>query len=267
VLTPPVVDRATRPAAALTTGATIVIPAYNPGPTVLETIECVVAAFRAADQDVAVIVVSDGSSDGSPELIDTSLGPGISHVRHAANRGKGAALRTGFGLAATPVVGFVDADGDLPPEQLVDLVRIQQDTGASIVFGSKRHAASSVDASRVRLASSRTYQWLIRTLFQLDIRDTQTGIKVFRRELLTSILPVLKEDGFALDLEMFVAARYAGESNFVEVPVRLQRLGPSTISSRSAVRMIGHTLKIFWRAKITLEYLRATARRDAVADG
>jgi len=100
---------------------------------------------------------------------------------------------------------------------------------------------------------------LIRVLFQLDIPDTQTGIKVFSRPLLKAVLPVLSEDGFALDLEMFVAARAAGFTNFVEVPVQLVRSGTSTISTRSILVMLGHTLRIFWRAKVTLHYLRSSA--------
>lgn len=258
VLTPPVVDRSRHRNEPLRNGATVVIPSYNPGPMVLTTIDEVTKAFRDAGLDVVVVVVSDGSTDGTAELIEQSTRSNVLHVRHHANRGKGAALRTGFQVARTPVVGFVDADGDLAPAQLVDLVRIQQETGASIVFGSKRHAESSVEISRARLAASRMYQWLIRSLFQLNIRDTQTGIKVFRQDALAGILPVLKEEGFALDLEMFVAARYIGHTDFVEVPVRLSRHGTTTMSSKSAVRMIGHTLKIFWRAKVTLEYLRAT---------
>jgi GT2 family glycosyltransferase len=266
VLRPTVVDASGPTAHRVTSGTTVVIPSFNPGPTVLETVEEVIDSFDAAGLDVTVIVVSDGSTDGSPALIDGAARRQLIHVRHTENRGKGAALRSGFALATSPIVGFVDADGDLPPGQLVELVRIQHETNASIVFGSKRHNESSVDVSRTRIVVSRTYQWMIRTLFQLDIRDTQTGIKVFSREVLDAIMPLVREDGYALDLEMFVASRYTGHADFVEVPVRLSRQGSSTISSRSAMRMIGHTLHIFWRAKITLEYLRLTTAEREVAE-
>ena len=244
---------------AVARAVTIVVPSYNAGPTVVATAHAIVDAFAGADARVHVVVVSDGSTDGSADLVDAVTDERITHVRHAANRGKGAALRTGFAQARTPVVGFVDADGDLPPVQLVEMARILQETGADIVFGSKRHAASTVSVPLIRRVYSRTFQVLIRQLFQLDIADTQTGIKVYSRDVLDAILPLLVEDGFALDLEMFVAARAAGFGHFVEVPVELRRQQGSTVSSRSAFRMLLHTLGIFWRAKVMLRYLRAAA--------
>jgi len=104
---------------------------------------------------------------------------------------------------------------------------------------------------------------LIRVLFQLDVRDTQTGIKLIHRRVLDAVLPSLREDGFALDLEMFIAARAAGFTNYVEIPVVLQRQATSTtstISTRAVRRMFGDTLRLFWRTKITLEYVRSVAQ-------
>ena len=262
VLRPPVIDHAAAaPASATHTGTTVVIPSYNPGPAVLTTVDDVLAAFDAMSQPVTVIVVSDGSTDDSPRLIDAIDDIRVTHLRHARNQGKGAALRTGLAAARTPVIAFIDADGDLSPRQLAEMVRIQLESNADIVFGSKRHDQSSVDATARRRITSRGYQLLIRSLFQLDIPDTQTGIKVFSRSLITSVLPVVHENGFALDLELFVAARAAGHSNFIEVPVRLVRVGDSTISTRSVITMLGHTIRIFWRAKVTLQYLRSTAKQ------
>ena len=267
VLRPPVIDHATTaPTTAPHTGTTVVIPSYNPGPAVCTTVDDVLAAFDAVAQPVTVIVVTDGSTDDSPRLIDAIADSRVIHLRQARNQGKGAALRTGLAAARTPVIAFIDADGDLSPQQLAEMVRIQVESNADIVFGSKRHVQSSVDATTRRRITSRGYQLLIRSLFQLDIPDTQTGIKVFSRSLVTSVLPVVHENGFALDLELFVAARAAGYSHFVEVPVRLVRVGDSTISTRSVVTMLGHTIRIFWRAKVTLQYLRSTAEQVRDSD-
>lgn len=263
VLRPSLVDHAAAPPiTAPRAGTTVVIPSFNPGPVVTQTINEVLEAFDDTAQPVNVIVVSDGSTDDSPELIDQVCDSRVVHLRHARNSGKGAALRTGFAAAHTPIIAFIDADGDLSPMQLAEMVRIQTESDADIVFGSKRHGQSSVDATPRRKVTSWGYQLLIRGLFQLDIPDTQTGIKVFSRPLMTTVLPVVHEDGFALDLELFVAARAAGYSNFVEVPVRLVRAGDSTISTRSVITMLGHTIRIFWRAKVTLQYLRSTLEQE-----
>ena len=266
VLHPSLVDHATAPPnSAARSGTTVVIPSFNPGPVVTKTIDEVLQAFDQTEQPVTVIVVSDGSTDDSPELIDDVSDSRVIHLRHIRNSGKGAALRTGFAAAHTPIVAFIDADGDLSPMQLAEMVRIQIESDADLVFGSKRHGQSSVDATARRKATSWGYQLLIRGLFQLDIPDTQTGIKVFSRPLMTAVLPVVHEDGFALDLELFVASRAAGYSNFIEVPVRLVRAGDSTISTRSVITMLGHTIRIFWRAKVTLQYLRSAAEQEPAA--
>ena len=236
---------------------TVVIPSYNPGSAVIDTIQNVFRSFDAAGIEVHVIVVSDGSTDGSQLLIDEQGDDRLTHVAQSVNRGKGAALRTGMAMAATPVVCFVDADGDLPPSQLVDMARVRQEQGADIVFGSKRHDDSSVSVPAHRAVMSRVYEGLTRHMFQLDIRDTQTGIKVFSGPLLAASLPLVEETGFALDLELFVAARANGYGNFVEFPVTLSRQGGSTVSARSLLRTSAEILRIFWRAKITLHYLRA----------
>jgi hypothetical protein len=267
MLRPVLIDPATPhpPTHIVDVGTTVVVPSYNPGPVVLETVHRVLTAFDEADLAVEVVVVTDGSTDSSGDLLDTIADHRVRHIRHATNRGKGAALRTGFALARTPVIGFVDADGDLPPTQLVEMVRVRAERDADIVFGSKRHGDSRIDISIIRRVTSRAYQILIRTLFQLDINDTQTGIKVFSSPTIRDVLPVVKEDGFALDLELFVAARATGHDRFVELPIELVRAGSSTISSRSVVTMFGHTLRIFWRGKVALQYLRAAAAEPARA--
>ena len=238
---------------------TLVIPSYNPGPAVIDTIVSAHECFAGLKERATIIVVTDGSTDGSDLLIDSIDLPELIHIRHPRNMGKGAALRTGFSQAETDLIAFIDADGDLPPSLFVELLRAQQHFDADIVFGSKLHPESVVDISALRHIYSTTYRLLMRVLFQLDIRDTQTGIKLFRRDVIKTVLPTLRENAFALDLELFIAARAAGFTNYVEVPVVLRRQSGSTISLRGIGSMFGHTLRLFWRAKITLAYTRSAA--------
>jgi hypothetical protein len=85
---------------------------------------------------------------------------------------------------------------------------------------------------------------------------------LFSAPVLDASLPLLEETGFALDLELFVAARANGFHHFVEIPVEMIRQGGSTISAQSIVRTTADTLRIFWRAKVTLHYLRSTFAGD-----
>jgi hypothetical protein len=246
-----------------TRGVTVVVPCYNPGPVVVNTLEAIAAELEAHGAAWQIIAVTDGSSDGSDDLIDAAPIRQVTHIRHERNRGKGAALRTGFAEASTELVAFIDADGDLSPTLLTQLLATESSLGGDIVFGSKLHPASQVHASLLRRAYSRGYQLLIRLLFQLDVRDTQTGIKLIRRRVLDAVLPSLTEDGFALDLELFVAARANGFTSFVEVPVVLRREAGSTISVKAIWQMVTDTFRLFWRAKVTLQYLRSASSGDS----
>lgn len=245
----------------------LVIPCYNPGPAVVHTITQSAALLKRISSQPSIIAVSDGSTDGSDELIDQIGLPMVQHIRHSHNRGKGAALRTGFRAANSEYVAFIDADGDIAPEQLEVLLSAQQDFAADIVFGSKLHPGSVVHASLLRRTYSFGYRRLIRLMFQLDIEDTQTGIKMFRREVLDAVTPSLREEKYALDLELFVAARAAGFDNFVAVPVTLRRESGSTISLSSVVKMFGDTLRLFWRSKVTLAYAKSTTRPATATTG
>lgn len=238
----------------------LVIPCYNPGPSVVETVKAAHLHLTELGIRASIIVVCDGSTDGSADLIDLLDLPSLSQIRHPRNLGKGAALRTGFEHAHAEFIAFIDADGDLSPALLGSLLSAQQSFNADIVFGSKLHPDSEVHASGVRRLYSFGYQLMIRVLFQLDIRDTQTGIKVFRHQVIEAVLPCLNEDEFALDLELFIAARAAGFTNFVEVPVTLRRESGSTVSVHAIRRMFTDTLRLFWRAKIALAYTRFAAQ-------
>jgi hypothetical protein len=94
------------------------------------------------------------------------------------------------------------------------------------------------------------YQQLNRALFQLPTRDTQTGIKLIRRETLAAVLPKMVEKRFAFDLELLVVARRMGYCNFVELPVQITERFTSTISLKSVWGMLLDTFAIFYRLRI-----------------
>ncbi|HVX19749.1 MAG TPA: glycosyltransferase [Acidimicrobiales bacterium] len=229
-----------------TVDVTMVVPYYNPGPRVRDTVDRLAATLGRRGGTFEIIAVSDGSTDGSEHCLAGSV---ARSVRLPRNQGKGQALRVGFSMSRGRLVGFIDADGDLPAEQVAAFVAAAE-AGADVVIGSKRHPGSELAFPLLRRFYSRAWQQLVRMLFQLKARDTQTGVKLFRRQVLADILPLAGETGFALDLELLVLADRLGYRGLVELPVHIVERQVSTVSARSAVRMLADLFGIFLRLQL-----------------
>lgn len=241
----------------------VVVPFYNPGAALRPTVERLVRCLTAANVTFEVIAVSDGSTDGSARSIDGLAGVRV--VDSRINQGKGAALHLGFAAARGSWVGFVDADGDIDPEHLIDYLLLARDGGHAGVYADKRHAASVSASSPFRKLVSTFYSTLVTLLFLLGMRDTQTGCKVLRRDVLADLLPRLRERRFAFDLEFFVAAKAAGIHGFVGAPVRLsERVAGSTVTGKAILRTVRDTFVIFGR-NLTGQYRPAVAPVTVIA--
>ncbi len=236
------------------------VPYYNPGPRLRENVERLLEVLSVAGVRFEVIAVSDGSTDGSAETLEGLGGGSLRRVTLATNAGKGEALRVGLTMGRGEWLGFIDADGDLSPELLGPFVSLMRLYGPDIILGSKRHPMSDVHYPPLRRAYSWGYQQLIALLFHLEVRDTQTGIKLIRREVLAAVLPKMVEKRFAFDLELFVVARHLGYDQLLEVPVRISERFSSTISARAVGRIFLDTLAIWYRLHLRRHYGRGSGR-------
>lgn len=232
----------------------VVIPFYNPGNALRRTVSQLVECLREQDVCFEVIAVSDGSTDGSERTLD-GLAPEVRVVTSPRNRGKGGALHLGFARARGAWVGMIDADGDIDPVHLAEYLHIARTGQHAAVYSDKRHTASSSASSSLRKLISIVYSTLVTMLFLLGVRDTQTGCKIFRRDVLAGVLPKLQEMGFAFDLEFFVAAKAAGITDLVPAPVRLgERTAGSTVGAGAILRTVRDTLIIFVRLHLHRQY-------------
>lgn len=239
---------------------TIVVPYFNPGDRVRETVDELLRTLSGTGATFEVIAVSDGSTDGSERALAGLSDDIVRTVRLSDNHGKGEALRVGFTMGRGRFLGFIDADGDLPPEQVATLAAIAHDPTApapDVVLGSKRHPASEVVYPPLRRLYSWAWQQLVLVLFGLHIRDTQTGLKLVRREVLADVLPRMVEKRFAFDLELLVVADRLGYGQFVEVPVRIRQRFGSTVSPRAVAGMFLDLFAIFFRLRVLGSYVRA----------
>lgn len=241
----------------------IVIPYYNPGERLRATVEHVVRVLDTSGVGFEVIAVSDGSTDGSSLTLDAFPEEIVRRISYATNVGKGHALRTGLAMGRGRYLGFIDADGDIPAELLASFISAMEVEEPDMIIGSKRHPGSSVHWTPLRRLYSWGHQRLIRQLFRLDVKDTQVGIKLIDRRVVADVLPLLREDRFALDLELLVLARRLGYTRILEAPVHIEERLGSTISPKRAWRLLADTVGIFVRLSVHHQYDAAIASRSS----
>ena len=236
----------------------IVVPFYNPGTVFESAIREIVEVMEGTGVSYELIAVSDGSTDSSIDALGRMEILTLKDVYHVQRNGKGAALRTGLKLGKGEYLGFIDADGDIDPKALAGFISVLIAFQPDIVLGSKRHPASQVVYPPARRLYSFVYQQLIRRLFNLSVRDTQTGVKLCRREVIERALPLMVEKRFAFDLELFVVASRLGYDRFVEAPVIIRERFSSTVNVISVARTLLDTLAIFYRERVLHFYDRVT---------
>lgn len=206
----------------------VVIPAYNEQDGIVQIIERVQAvsvALGAQDLALELIVVDDGSHDNTAALASQCASTRV--IRHLTNRGYGAALKTGFRHAGGEYLGFLDADGTYPPEAFPQLCRALETQNADLVVGSRMSGAAS-EMPVTRRIGNLVFAGLLSVLSGVRVRDSASGMRVFRRAILPQIYPL--PDG--LDLTPAMTTRAIHENlNIVEVPVAYaERIGRSKLS-------------------------------------
>jgi len=243
----------------------VVMPAYNEARHIVRNLLETVDTLQASGHDFEVIVVDDGSPDKTyieaAKLLSSH--PEVVRVVHyQVNQGKGNALMCGSWFARGEIVVFLDADMDLHPSQLAGFFEILEREKADVVIGSKRHRLSQVDYPFSRRCISFVYYGLIRLLFGLPVKDTQTGIKVFRREVLDRVFPRVLAKRFAFDIEVLSNAHRMGY-RIVDAPVKLEfRRGTfGRIRSKDIMNITLDTLAIFYRMHILRYYDRLHDKR------
>lgn len=239
----------------------IVIPAYKEEKNIYRTVQDIIAAHDKLDYEYEVIVVVDGSPDGTAQEARRIRSPRLRVIEYQPNHGKGYAIKRGAREARGEIISFTDAGGDFDPRQFDRCIRLLEAFDADIVIGSKRHPASRVNYPRQRRLFSWCYQMLVRLLFGLKVTDTQTGLKFLRRQVASDVLPRVLVKQYAFDLEMLVVASQLGYNRIFEAPVDLEfNTNGSGINWRSIKNMFNDTLAVFYRARI-LDYYRRSAGR------
>lgn len=240
----------------------VIIPAYNEAGSIAENIEETVRVFDEFGCKYEIIVVDDGSRDDTYNQALKAAGQHgnitVKQIKH--NRGKGRALKVGFRMASGDYVVFLDADMELHPAQIQTFFDIMRLDEADVVIGSKRHPNSRLDYPSDRKIISSVYFFLIKFFFGLPIQDTQTGLKLFKYEVLKKVFPRILVKAFGYDLEILVNVHRLG-FKIAEAPVVLDTRRYGRIGMNSIWTTWRDTMAIWYRTYVLRYYDRFDHRR------
>jgi dolichyl-phosphate beta-glucosyltransferase len=225
----------------------VVIPCYNEERRLPLTIEHVERYFDGKKTAHELILVDDGSVDGTRRVMDAAA------ARHGSvrvealphNRGKGRALAVGVEAATGDEILLTDADLSTPIEE-IEKLQAAIDTGAGIAIGSRALRASRVEVSQpiYRVLMGKAFNLIVQVVLLPGIWDTQCGFKLFRADVAHRVFAALVTDGFGYDPEVLYRARRQGVK-IAEVAVVWRNSAPTTVSPiRSSFDMLKHVIRL-----------------------
>lgn len=236
----------------------IIVPAYRQEKTIIQDIEKIENVMSQLRYDYEIIVVVDGFADATFKNAKKIKSSKVIIIGYQHNHGKGYAVRFGMARAKGSIVAFIDAGMDLNPNGISILLEYFEWHNADIIVGSKLHPASKVNYPIQRKILTIGYRLLVKLLFGLTVKDTQVGMKFFRRKVLEDVLPRLLVKDYAFDIEILAVAYRLRYSRIYEAPVELEFKNSSTITSANFWKIILHmlndTLAVFYRLKILRYY-------------
>lgn len=227
----------------------VVIPAYNEERRIGATLE----AYRAGCPDPAVtfLVALDGCSDATAAIVraHAETDPRVRLIEFP-KLGKGGVLMEAFRRCSGDLIGFVDADCATPPREFMRLAEVAHHVDVAIA--SRRHPAAVLPVRRplARRITSAGFAAFTRRLFGLDVRDTQCGAKVLRREVVERSVPLMSSRDFLFDVDLLLVARALGY-RIAEVPtVWIDQAGSRVDAVADARRMAVSSLRLWLHHRV-----------------
>lgn len=235
----------------------VIIPAYRQERTIKKDLEDVIETLQEGlnNTDFEVICVVDGEMDNTFKEARKIKSNKLKTFSYKTNRGKGYAVRFGMKKAKGDLISFLDAGMDISPTGMMMLMAHMDWYGADIIVGSKRHPVSQVNYPILRKILTKGYHLGSKILFGLPLTDTQSGIKIFKREVVEKILPRLLVKRYAMDIEMLAVARYLGFKRIYEGPIKVKfDKTTSKIDWKTIFHMAWDTMAVFYRLRILHYY-------------
>lgn len=219
----------------------IIVPVFNEARHIRANLDLLLEEVEEYFPRFEIIVVSDGSTDGTNSKLNSLKHPDIRPIVVDKNTGKGNAVREGFQRATGDFILFIDGGMEIHPREIRIFMGLMQLYECDIVIGSKRHPQARIQYPWYRHLLSWSFQVFVRWLLDVDVTDTQVGIKLFRRPVIDAILPNLEINRYGFDLEILTLAKINGYKRVLEAPIRLDYFGRS---ERPFVTDLFHVFKV-----------------------
>ncbi|MFC1626003.1 glycosyltransferase [Patescibacteria group bacterium] len=243
----------------------VIVPAYKQEKTIradLEIIDNTLKEGLGAGIDYEIICIVDGEIDATSKEALKVKSLKVHIYSYKENKGKGYAVRFGMKKAKGDLISFLDAGMDISPKGIMMLMAHMDWYNADIIVGSKKHPVSRVNYPLLRKILSFGYHFGVRILFGLDLSDTQSGIKIFKRKVVEEILPRLLVKTYAMDIEMLAVARFLGFKRIYEGPIEVTfNKSTSAIKWSTIFWMAWDTAAVFYRLHI-LHYYDDTNKKN-----
>jgi glycosyltransferase involved in cell wall biosynthesis len=234
-------------------------PAYNDAGTIPSMVIAADMTLRSVADDYEIIVVNDGSSDHTAEVLEELKRsyPRLRVVHHEKNRGYGGALRTGFASACKDLIFYTDGDAQYDPREMVLLLKAMT-ADVDVVNGYKVKRSDPLH----RVVIGKLYHWTVKTAFGLKVRDTDCDFRLFRRQVFDKVK--LERNSGVICVEMMKKVQDAGFT-IAQVPVSHyhRAYGHSQFFNFARVFRVGVDLIRLWRELVlsrSLDRGRAEAR-------
>lgn len=238
----------------------VIVPAYKQEKTIEEDITSLSRILNTLNIPYEILVVIDGTIDRTYDIVKKiqKKDKKIKAIAYKKNHGKGYAIRYGMLESHGDVSGFIDAGMDIDSAAIHELLEIFVENDADIVIGSKLHPDAKVNYPFSRKILSWGYRTVTHLLFGLSVRDTQVGIKFFKRKVVQKVFPLVLVKTFAFDIEVLAVAYSMGFTKIYEGPIKLNFNRASTITSANFWKivslMLWDTAAVFYRLKIKHYY-------------
>jgi glycosyltransferase involved in cell wall biosynthesis len=237
------------------------MPAYNEAHNIRQSVAGAEKTIRAVTRDFEIIVVDDGSVDGTGAAVESLANRRVRLVSYAQNKGKGFALKKGFNLVTGGLSLFIDSDLEIQARDMSAYVKALGT--ADVAIGSKRHPFSIVRTPIIRRFLSLGFNILERLLTGVQASDTQAGLKAIRSNALYRILPLMSVKRYAFDAELLTVATLLN-FEIVELPVCVDLR--ASFSVRQVFRMLIDLLGIAYRLRIRRWYQKNSVNMSETYD-